>query len=226
VRLTGGEVLRARQLLVATGRRTDLSTLGVGAVGLDERARVIEVDERMRAADGVWAIGDVTGKGAFTDVSMYQARIAAADILGENGETANYRAVPRVTFTDSEIGSVGLTEAAARETGVRVRTGLARIPSSARGWIHKVGNEGVVPGRVRVDVLTHPHGVVAGQALPWAHRLRRTRHEELPAQRLRRKVVVALQPDRPRRLREHHAVPHRTHHLSCSLPQDPCSAPH
>jgi pyruvate/2-oxoglutarate dehydrogenase complex dihydrolipoamide dehydrogenase (E3) component len=142
--LGNGSTVPAERLLVATGRRTDLAALGVGAVGLDESAGVIDVDEHMRAADGVWAIGDVTGKGAFTHVSMYQARIAAADILGRDGETAQDRALPRVTYTDPEVGSVGLTEAAAREQGRSVRTGLAQIPSSARGWIHKAGNAGLI----------------------------------------------------------------------------------
>jgi pyruvate/2-oxoglutarate dehydrogenase complex dihydrolipoamide dehydrogenase (E3) component len=144
VALQGGEVLAAQHLLLATGRRTDLAALGVGAVGLDDQARTIEVDERMRAADRLWAIGDVTGKGAFTHVSMYQGRIAAADILGQDGEVADYRAVPRVTFTDPEVGAVGLTEATARRDGLRVRTGLVRLPSTARGWIHKIGNDGFI----------------------------------------------------------------------------------
>jgi len=144
VQLQGAEALAAKRLLVATGRRTDLAALGVGAAGLDEQAGTIEVDERMRAADGLWAIGDVTGKGAFTHMSMYQARIAAADILGEGGETADYRAVPRVTYTDPEVGAVGLTEATARGRGLRVRTGLVRIPATARGWIHKTGNDGFI----------------------------------------------------------------------------------
>src|SRR5260370_19892747 len=65
----GMSVLTADQLLVATGRRTDLAGLGVAAVGLDDSARVIATDGWMRAADGGWAIGDVTGKAAFTDRS-------------------------------------------------------------------------------------------------------------------------------------------------------------
>jgi pyruvate/2-oxoglutarate dehydrogenase complex dihydrolipoamide dehydrogenase (E3) component len=140
----GDETIGAAQLLVATGRRTDLAALGVGAVGIDESAKGIQVDGRMRAAEGVWAIGDVTGKGAFTHTSMYQGRIAAADILGDGTEAADYRAMPRVTFTDPEIGAVGLTEAAARNEGLPVRVGRTELPSSSRGWIHKVGNDGFV----------------------------------------------------------------------------------
>ncbi|KAA8962464.1 NAD(P)/FAD-dependent oxidoreductase [Mycobacterium sp.] len=144
VSLDDGSAITSERLLVATGRRADLAALGIGAVGLDETAHGIDVDARMRAAERVWAIGDVTGKGAFTHVSMYQAGIAAADVLGENPHPAEYRAVPRVTFTDPEVGAVGLTEQAARDRGIAVRTGVAAIPSSARGWIHKAGNDGVV----------------------------------------------------------------------------------
>ncbi|MFJ8645461.1 dihydrolipoyl dehydrogenase family protein [Streptomyces sp. NPDC093546] len=143
----GGEEVDARRLLVATGRRAVLTGLGLETVGIDtDGARALEVDGHMRAvgADGVWAVGDITGRGAFTHVAMYQAEIAVRDILGEPGPEADYRAVPRVTFTDPEVGSVGLTEHAARERGLRVRTGTARVESSTRGWIHKAGNEGLV----------------------------------------------------------------------------------
>jgi len=140
----GGAVLTAAQLLVATGRRSDLAGLGVAAIGLDPASPVIATDGWMRAAEGVWAIGDVTGKGAFTHMSMYEADIVVRDILGQGGPAADYRAVPRVIFTDPEIGSVGLTSAAAREAGVRVLTGLAQVPYSARGWIHKAGNDGFI----------------------------------------------------------------------------------
>lgn len=145
VKLDNGETLIADRLLVAAGRRTDMAALGIGAMGLDEAARGVTTDERMRAADGLWAVGDITGHGAFTHMSMYQARIAAADILGEpDAETADYRAVPRVTFTDPEIGSVGLSEARAREQGLNVRTALVPISASTRGFIHKVGNDGFI----------------------------------------------------------------------------------
>jgi pyruvate/2-oxoglutarate dehydrogenase complex dihydrolipoamide dehydrogenase (E3) component len=75
---------------------------------------------------------------------MYQADIAVADILGKDAPPADYRALPRVTFTDPEVGSAGLTEEQARRQGLRVRTGTAQVPSSARGWIHGPGNDGFI----------------------------------------------------------------------------------
>lgn len=142
--LDSGETLAAEQLLVTTGRHTDLAALGVGSIGLREDAETIDVDERMRAAEGVWAVGDVTGHGAFTHTSIYQARIAAADVLGGGEETADYRAEPAVVFTDPEVASVGMSESQARQQGLSVRTAVAAIPSSPRGWIHKAGNDGLI----------------------------------------------------------------------------------
>ncbi|WP_354637962.1 dihydrolipoyl dehydrogenase family protein [Kitasatospora camelliae] len=144
VTLDSGEVLYAEQLLVATGRRPDLTGLGLESVGLDPEADAVAVDGRMRAAPGLWAVGDLTGRGAFTHVALHQAESAVRDILGEDPPTDGDRAVPRVTFTDPEVGAVGLTEREAVERGLTVRTGTAELPSSARGWIHKRGNAGLV----------------------------------------------------------------------------------
>jgi pyruvate/2-oxoglutarate dehydrogenase complex dihydrolipoamide dehydrogenase (E3) component len=98
----------------------------------------------MRAGDRLWAVGDVTGVGAFTHIAIYQAGYALRDILGRNGQGADYRGLARVTFTDPEVGAVGLTEAQARDKGIRVRTGSAPVHRSARGWIHGPGNDGVI----------------------------------------------------------------------------------
>jgi pyruvate/2-oxoglutarate dehydrogenase complex dihydrolipoamide dehydrogenase (E3) component len=141
---TGADPLTGVALLVATGRRPDLLAIGATRIGVSQDARTLPVDEHMRVADGVWAVGDVTGHGAFTHVSMYQAGIAVADILGKPHAPADYRAVPRVTFTDPEVGSVGLTEADARRRGMEVRVTTYPLPTSARGWIHKVGNDGFI----------------------------------------------------------------------------------
>ena len=139
-----GEDLDADALLVAAGRRPNLADIGLETVGLDPSARSLDPDEQMRVGDRLWAIGDITGKGAFTHVSMYQNAVAARSLLGEDGPWADYRSVSRVTFTDPEVGAVGLTESQARDRGLEVGTGLAKLEESSRGFIHKAGNEGVI----------------------------------------------------------------------------------
>ncbi len=142
--LEGGTEVTGGRLLVATGRRIDLRALGAEAAGLDPTAKAVPVDDRMRAGDRLYALGDITGKGAFTHMSMYQADIVVRDILGQGGPGADYRAVPRVTFLDPEIGAVGMTEAQARDAGLDVRVAFSELPRSARGWIHKAGNDGFI----------------------------------------------------------------------------------
>jgi pyruvate/2-oxoglutarate dehydrogenase complex dihydrolipoamide dehydrogenase (E3) component len=139
VQVSDGSHIEAEQLLVATGRRPDLHPLGVDRVGLDPGADRVATDEHLRAGDRLWAVGDVTGHGAFTHVAYYQAQIAAADVLGHDHEPAEYSAVPRVTFTDPELGGVGLTEAQARDSGMDVRVGTQPIRDSDRGWLYGRG---------------------------------------------------------------------------------------
>jgi pyruvate/2-oxoglutarate dehydrogenase complex dihydrolipoamide dehydrogenase (E3) component len=98
--------LRGERLLVATGRRARVDGLGLDTVGVEPTHQGIPVDERMRVADGLWAIGDVTGLWPHTYMGKYQGRVAAANILGRD-RTANYDAVPRVVFTDPQAASVG-----------------------------------------------------------------------------------------------------------------------
>jgi pyruvate/2-oxoglutarate dehydrogenase complex dihydrolipoamide dehydrogenase (E3) component len=181
----------AQRLLVATGRRADLGSLGAAVLDIPADARFISVDDHCRVTEGVWALGDVTGKGAYTHVSMYQAAIVIRDILrgggdGDPGPPADYRALPRVTFTDPEIAAVGLTEAQAREQDIPVRVGLSQVPSSARGWIHKAGNEGfikIVEDTNRgVLVGATSAGPVGGEVLS---ALVVAVHAEVPVDRLR-----------------------------------------
>ena len=191
VTLDGGADLTGEALLVATGRRTDLPGLGAGAVGIDETLKAVPVDEHMRAAPGVWALGDITGKGAFTHMSMYQAGIVIDDILGREHHAAEYHAVPRVTFTDPEIGAVGLTEREARDHGLTVRTSVSQVPQSARGWIHKAGNDGFIK-----LVEDCGRGVLAGatSAGPWGGEvlgaLAVAVHAAVPVQRLREMIYA------------------------------------
>ena len=101
-------------------------------------------NDHLRVTDGVWAVGDITGRGAFTHVAVYQADIVIRDIMGEPGPAADYSAVPRVTFTDPEAGSVGLSEQEAREQLANVRVGSTLVAHTSRGWIYGAGNEGLI----------------------------------------------------------------------------------
>ncbi|WGL53246.1 NAD(P)/FAD-dependent oxidoreductase [Nocardioides sp. BP30] len=155
LRLADGEQVTGDRLLVAAGRTPNLDGLGLESVGLDPSR--IEVDDRMRAigADGVWIIGDVTGHGAFTHISMYQSDIALRDLQGAGGAPAYYHAVPHTTFTDPEVGGVGLTEEAARKQGLPVRVGQADLGASSRGFTHG-------PGAVGFIKVVEADGVLVG----------------------------------------------------------------
>jgi pyruvate/2-oxoglutarate dehydrogenase complex dihydrolipoamide dehydrogenase (E3) component len=139
-----GSSVSGERLLVATGRVVDVGGLGLDTAGVSAADGFVEVDGRMRAADGIWAIGDVTGRAKLTSVAMYQGGIAASDILGEGTVGGDYRAVPRVTFTDPEVGAVGLTEGAARDAGHVVDVVVKDVAGSFRGWLHGPGNAGFV----------------------------------------------------------------------------------
>ena len=105
--LAGGERIDFEQLLVAVGRRPNLD--GLEALELSTSKTGIGVDERLRAAENVWAIGDITGIALFTHVGKYQARIAAYDIAGRETR-AEYRAIPATIFTDPQVATVGRLE--------------------------------------------------------------------------------------------------------------------
>ena len=140
VTLAGGEEVSGEKLLVATGRRPNVDGIGLETVGLDASVGVIPTDERMKASDGLWAMGDVTGKMLLTHVALYQSMIIAADMLGLERDPARYDAIPRVTVTDPEVGGVGLTEAEARAAGMDVVAVVKALPATFRGWLHGSGN--------------------------------------------------------------------------------------
>lgn len=144
VTLSDGSTVVADELLVATGRKADADGLGVDAAGARTDRGFIEVDGRMRAADGMWAIGDVTGKGLLTHVAEYQSMIAIEDILGADPRPADYSAMPRATFTDPEVGAVGMTEEVARSEGHEVTVTVKDLRSTFRGWLHATGNTGTI----------------------------------------------------------------------------------
>jgi pyruvate/2-oxoglutarate dehydrogenase complex dihydrolipoamide dehydrogenase (E3) component len=94
--------------------------------------------------EGLYSVGDITGRGAFTHVSVWQARVVIAHLLGQDEPFGGYHGLAWATFTDPEIGRVGLSEAQAREEGLSVRVGSSQLAASTRGWIHGPGNDGVI----------------------------------------------------------------------------------
>jgi dihydrolipoamide dehydrogenase len=180
VSLDNGEEVRAEVVVVAVGRRPRTKGFGLENVGVELGPRGIEVDDHCRAADGVWAIGDCTG-GAFTHVAKYQGRIAASDICGHPAK-ADYRAVPRVLFTEPEIASVGLTEEDAKEQGIDVVSAVIDLPTTiARPYTyeeHPKGSLGVVADRRRgVLVGAFALAPLAGE---WIHQAVLAIRAEIP----------------------------------------------
>jgi dihydrolipoamide dehydrogenase len=108
--LDDGRELRGDRLLVATGRRPRVSGLGLETVGVEPDAHGVPVDAHLRAAEHLWAIGDVNGLWPLTHVGKYQGDVVAANILGEP-RRANYEAVPRVVYTDPQAAAVGANTA-------------------------------------------------------------------------------------------------------------------
>jgi dihydrolipoamide dehydrogenase len=107
--LDDGRELRGDRLLVATGRRPRVAGLGLETAGAAFDEHGIKVDAHLRAGEGLWAIGDVTGVRMLTHIGKYQGEIVAANILGESRE-ANYEAMPDVVYTDPQAAAVGASE--------------------------------------------------------------------------------------------------------------------
>jgi pyruvate/2-oxoglutarate dehydrogenase complex dihydrolipoamide dehydrogenase (E3) component len=148
--LDDGSILTGEKLLVAVGRRPNVLDLRLSTLGLDGAAHTLDVDDGMRVVhngapiDGLYCVGDSTGRGAFTHVAVWQARVLIGRLLERHEPFGGYRGLAWVTYSDPEVGRVGMTEAEALEAGITVRTGTAQIASSARGWIYGPGNDGLV----------------------------------------------------------------------------------
>jgi pyruvate/2-oxoglutarate dehydrogenase complex dihydrolipoamide dehydrogenase (E3) component len=135
VRLKSGAAVPVDRLLVATGRRPNVDAWR--AVGLAQTERGwLKVDpETLEVRPGVFGAGDVTGLGGFTHLAYYHGQVVARRLRGMDVR-ADHSAVPRVTFTDPEVASVGLSEAAARARGLDVVVATADPAETARGYIH------------------------------------------------------------------------------------------
>jgi len=135
VHLKSGAVVSADRLLVATGRRPNVEAWRAAGLPQTERGWLKVDPETLEAHDGVYGAGDVTGLGGFTHLAYYHGQIVARRLRGMNAR-ADHTAVPRVTFTDPEVASVGLSEAAARDRGIDVVATTTDPAETARGYIH------------------------------------------------------------------------------------------
>jgi pyruvate/2-oxoglutarate dehydrogenase complex dihydrolipoamide dehydrogenase (E3) component len=162
--LEDGTILRGDRLLVATGRRPRVAGLGLETAGIDADPRGIPVDAHMRAAERVWAIGDVTGVWPLTYVGKYQGRIAADNLLGRPRD-ADYAAVPRIVFTDPQAAAVG--EADGALTATIALGDVARTATYTRAYAGRPGFLTLVSDG---DVLTGAYalGPEAGEWLQQA----------------------------------------------------------
>jgi pyruvate/2-oxoglutarate dehydrogenase complex dihydrolipoamide dehydrogenase (E3) component len=140
-----GASIEVDEILVAVGRSLDGKALGLHTAGIKWSARGIKVNEQLRTSrPWAWAAGDVVGGPLFTHVASEMGQIAARNAMKKASERMDLRVVPRVTFTDPEVASVGLTEAAAKKGGRKVRTGFARLIEAEKALI-----DGIEHGHVK-----------------------------------------------------------------------------
>ena len=128
------ETLESQRLLLTAGRKANTNGLGLEEAGVALSPNGgIKVDDRMRTTKaGVYAAGDVTGRDQFVYMAAYGAKIAATNAMNGDGRSYDNRAMPAVTFTDPQVASVGLTEAAARTQGIDVKTSVLSLDNVPR----------------------------------------------------------------------------------------------
>ena len=171
IELDDGTEVAADVVIFATGRTPRTQDLGFeqAGVSLGDRGQV-HVDEYCRAAENVWAIGDVTGIMPFTHVAKYQGRIAADAILGGARE-AFYEGIPRVVFANPEIAAVGITQTQADQQGLpTAATEIGLANAITRPWTYEQdprGHLGVLVDTER-EVLIGAWAI-APQAGEWIH---------------------------------------------------------
>jgi pyruvate/2-oxoglutarate dehydrogenase complex dihydrolipoamide dehydrogenase (E3) component len=177
VRLASGEELTAERLLVATGRKPNGEGLGLEELGVRIERGAIKVDDHLRAAENVYALGDVTGMSLFTHVGKYQARVAAANIAGRE-RAADYRAIPAVAFTDPQIAAVGRTEGEGLVYGRKDIERTSRSSTYERPKRHGFLKLAADPGR-RVLVGAVAVGPESGE---WCQQLTLAIRAEVPVE--------------------------------------------
>jgi dihydrolipoamide dehydrogenase len=150
--------LRAEEILVATGREPQTADLNLGAAGVETEDGRVKIDEYLQTSQPhIYAAGDVCGPYEYTHFAHYQGMLAAQNMFSGEPQKADYSVVPRVTFTDPEVASVGLTEAQAGERGHHAVGGVAEIAETGKAL---VDSEGV--GRVKIVGNAHTGEILGG----------------------------------------------------------------
>jgi len=133
--ISNGEtkLLEAEQALIAIGVKPNSASLGLEDIGVQLSDRgMVEIDDRMATnIPGIWAIGDVTGKLMLAHVGSAQGIVCAENIAGEETITLNYEMLPKVTFSQPQVASFGISTKTAEERGYEVKVG--RYPFQANG---------------------------------------------------------------------------------------------
>jgi pyruvate/2-oxoglutarate dehydrogenase complex dihydrolipoamide dehydrogenase (E3) component len=133
--LKSGAAVSGDRLLVATGRRANAEAWRTVGLAQTERGWLKVDAATLEARPGIFGAGDVTGLGGFTHLAHYHGQVIARRLQGIDAR-ADHTAVPRVTYTDPEVASVGLSEAAARAKRLDVVVAAADPANTARGYIH------------------------------------------------------------------------------------------
>ncbi|MGJ9403103.1 dihydrolipoyl dehydrogenase family protein [Arthrobacter sp. KK5.5] len=187
----GDARVAADVVVFATGRKANTADLGLESLGVELGTKGdVVVDSRCRAADGVWAVGDVTGVMPFTHVAKYQARVATENILGRDRE-ATYGGIPRVVFGIPEIAAVGMTGRQARDRGLNVQSvELDAAAALARPWTYERDPKAVLGLLADMErkVLVGAWAV-GPQAGEWIHYAALAVRAELPISLLRDQVA-------------------------------------
>jgi pyruvate/2-oxoglutarate dehydrogenase complex dihydrolipoamide dehydrogenase (E3) component len=156
--LKSGAIVSGDRLLVATGRRPNFEAWKAAGLAQTERGWLKVDAETLLARDGIYGAGDVTGIAGFTHLAYYHGQIVARRLRGQDSR-ADHSAVPRVTYTDPEVASVGWSEQRARDLGVDVEVTTTDPGEAARGYIHDFH------GGVLKLVADRSRGVLVGATL-------------------------------------------------------------
>ena len=189
VEIDDGTTSQVDVIVLGTGRAPRTAALGLDAVGVDP-ADGLNLDENCRLADGLWAIGDVTGQAMFTHVAKYQARVVADTILGKP-RSAHYEGIPRVVFADPDIAAVGITTTQAHHAGLEVTSTEVDLPEAiARPWTYETdprGTLGLLADRhTKVLVGAWAVAPLAGE---WIHKAALAIRARIPLEILRDQVA-------------------------------------